>query len=145
MKYVKKNAVAHLQCTECDICIHEYSCTCPDSMVRLTICKHIHLLLRMFRPNDVHNSKTPPSYIMKNDEVNKHNILQEVKNSSRKRLGCAIDLNKNIDTLKLLVSQNSDSDMFNHINTLVCRAINLIQMTKPSFMDFNDKSPATKK
>ena len=140
------SSACSLRCTECDICIHEYSCTCPDSLVRLTICKHIHLLLRIFRPNDIHNSKTPPSYIIKNDEVNKHdNILQEVKNSSKKRLGCAIDLNKNIDTLKLLVSQNSDSDMLNHINTLVCRAINLIQMTKPSSMDCNDKSPATKK
>ena len=43
-----------LRCTECDICIHQYSCTCPDSLVRLTICKHIHLLIRKLYQNNMH-------------------------------------------------------------------------------------------
>ena len=29
-------------CADCHICIHMYSCNCPDSLI---ICKHVHLLM----------------------------------------------------------------------------------------------------
>ena len=29
---------------QCQICVHTYSCTCPDSLITATICKHIHLV-----------------------------------------------------------------------------------------------------
>ena len=31
---------------KCEICIHQYLCDCPDSLIHNTICKHIHLLKR---------------------------------------------------------------------------------------------------
>ena len=34
----------HLLCNECAICIHKYSCTCVDYLIKHTICKHIHLV-----------------------------------------------------------------------------------------------------
>ena len=43
-----------LRRTECDICIHQFSCTCPNSLVRLTICKHIHLLIRKLYQNNMY-------------------------------------------------------------------------------------------
>jgi hypothetical protein len=36
----------HLSCIECGICIHCFVCTCPDSLILHTICKHIHLVQR---------------------------------------------------------------------------------------------------
>ena len=33
-----------LQCSECNICIHMYTCTCLDHLTQNTICKHIHLI-----------------------------------------------------------------------------------------------------
>ncbi|XP_035212514.1 uncharacterized protein LOC118186517 isoform X1 [Stegodyphus dumicola] len=43
---VTKENVDHLTCdltcTACKICIHMYSCTCIDYLVKFTICKHIH-------------------------------------------------------------------------------------------------------
>ena len=60
-------------------------------------------------------------------------------------LASALDLNKNINTLKSLVTHSSDPYMLNHVNTLVCRAINFIQMTTPSSMHYKNKSPATQK
>lgn len=33
-----------LICSECNICIHRYYCSCPDSAVRFNMCKHIHLV-----------------------------------------------------------------------------------------------------
>ncbi|KAJ8909973.1 hypothetical protein NQ315_008988 [Exocentrus adspersus] len=31
-----------LTCKFCKICIHMYSCTCPDNFVKGNLCKHIH-------------------------------------------------------------------------------------------------------
>nr|XP_023028933.1 uncharacterized protein LOC111517119 isoform X1 [Leptinotarsa decemlineata] len=33
-------------CPECNVCLHQYSCTCIDSSVRCNMCKHIHLVCR---------------------------------------------------------------------------------------------------
>ena len=35
-----------LECTQCNICVHMYSCACCDYLIRGTICKHIHLVAR---------------------------------------------------------------------------------------------------
>lgn len=36
-----------LYCRVCKICIHRYKCTCPEYVVKNTLCKHIHLV-RMY-------------------------------------------------------------------------------------------------
>ena len=35
-----------IRCQLCGICVHDYTCTCPDSLLHGTICKHIHLVIR---------------------------------------------------------------------------------------------------
>jgi len=35
-----------IRCYKCQVCIHSYSCTCPDSLLHGVICKHIHLVIR---------------------------------------------------------------------------------------------------
>lgn len=35
-----------LRCRLCTVCIHQYSCTCLDSLTRSTMCKHVHLVVR---------------------------------------------------------------------------------------------------
>ena len=37
------------------IFIHQYSCTCPDLLVHLTKCKHIHLLIRKLYKSNIYN------------------------------------------------------------------------------------------
>ena len=34
-----------LRCKDCNVCIHQYSCTCMDFLIHSTICKHIHLVM----------------------------------------------------------------------------------------------------
>ena len=38
-----------LKCKECNICIHQFICDCPDSLIHNTICKHVHLLQRYLK------------------------------------------------------------------------------------------------
>lgn len=40
-----------LQCVECNICIHQFICTCMDHLTLSTICKHIHLIAYTFVKN----------------------------------------------------------------------------------------------
>ena len=35
-----------LICIDCNICVHCYTCNCPDALIQSTICKHIHLVVR---------------------------------------------------------------------------------------------------
>ena len=43
-----------LKCFECDnpLCVQQYTCNCPDCLIRNTICKHIHLLQRFLLNRD---------------------------------------------------------------------------------------------
>ena len=34
-----------LRCNSCNVCIHQYSCTCMDFLIHSTVCKHIHLVV----------------------------------------------------------------------------------------------------
>ena len=33
-----------IACTECHLCVHSFTCTCTDSLIMSTICKHVHLV-----------------------------------------------------------------------------------------------------
>lgn len=52
----RNDAVPHesrtcpLMCAECNACVHAFSCTCLDSALRNTICKHIHLVVQTYQP-----------------------------------------------------------------------------------------------
>ena len=39
-----------LMCRECNVCMHAFSCSCLDSALRSTICKHVHLVVSTFKP-----------------------------------------------------------------------------------------------
>ena len=36
-----------IRCVDCNICIHNYSCTCTDYFLNNITCKHIHLVRRI--------------------------------------------------------------------------------------------------
>jgi hypothetical protein len=35
------------RCAECEICVHMFICSCPDALIKGSICKHIHLVGRL--------------------------------------------------------------------------------------------------
>ena len=53
-----------LRCTLCGICTHSFTCTCLDSGLRNTICKHIHRVMQTVRPVLV----SPPA-ILESDQL----------------------------------------------------------------------------
>jgi len=45
-----QDRVCQLSCTDCNVCVHTFSCTCMDSALRNTICKHVHAVVQKFSP-----------------------------------------------------------------------------------------------
>lgn len=39
-----------LHCKECNVCIHSFKCDCLDGGLHNTVCKHVHLIMRIFSP-----------------------------------------------------------------------------------------------
>ena len=44
VKSILDECSCNLKCTKCSTCIHMYLCTCADSHLQHTVCKHIHLV-----------------------------------------------------------------------------------------------------
>ena len=43
-----------LKCPMCKICVHNYSCSCQDYGIRLTICQHIHYVVdKLFNEEEI--------------------------------------------------------------------------------------------
>ncbi|XP_049779635.1 uncharacterized protein LOC126176522 [Schistocerca cancellata] len=55
LKALECNLSCRLLCCTCNICIHSFSCCCPDNLINLNICKHIHAVSMTY---DLHFSKT---------------------------------------------------------------------------------------
>jgi len=41
-----------LICSECKICVHQFTCTCVDNFIRFNICKHIHACAQLASRSD---------------------------------------------------------------------------------------------
>ena len=41
---VNETCDCKLRCSMCAVCIHLFSCTCMDSIIHATVCKHVHLV-----------------------------------------------------------------------------------------------------
>lgn len=53
---LNQTCTCQLICSECNICLHRYSCSCIDSSIKFNMCKHIHLLATL-RKQDVSNTE----------------------------------------------------------------------------------------
>ncbi|GFT74293.1 MULE domain-containing protein [Trichonephila clavipes] len=62
--------LCNIKCTACKICIHSYTCTCVDSLIRGNICKHIHKVAQMFLNDDIRNEEIQ-------ENLNQNDILKE--------------------------------------------------------------------
>ena len=84
LKAICDESQCALDCPDCKVCIHSYSCTCTDYQLYFTICKHIHLVHRhrQLEKNinaDIgDNCSTTQDDEMQTDEANE--LFQMVKN-----------------------------------------------------------------
>ena len=141
-----------IRCTECNICVHMFTCNCPDALIRATICKLIHLIARYRSQNTnstPHDSKTnadevphhdlPDRKVQKEyDETSLLNTLQE------KTELCEISTLKNevqteISVLSGHIRLIQDKKTLKDVRHYIISAMNIIKVRKTP----NDISPNT--
>jgi hypothetical protein len=64
----------------CDICVHQFSCTCPNYFINAVICTHIHLVVLQ---NSVNNNVNISSSLHYNNSLAKDPVvINEVEEAS---------------------------------------------------------------
>ena len=109
-------------CNECKVCLHEYTCTCNDFLLRTTICKHIHSvkqfinkksnLLQNIVTSDVSSNKELDDFvdiIKKKEEVGNMDRLRVKAKSLLSDLMMKVDKAKTEEGLRQLVKSISAS------------------------------------
>ena len=84
----------NLRCVECNSCIHEYFCTCPDYTIRYNMCKHIHYVCTKY-PIEVSCEEAASGQILIIDEDHHHTRDQVESDAHIAQLSRA--LTKNAD------------------------------------------------
>ena len=95
-----------LCCPDCNVCVHMYTCTYPDSLIRATICKHIHLIAKYVsqksssnKPNDKHLLEN-----LRNESKDQIDSLKWQVHTKALGLAAQVHLINNIDVLKSVIS-----------------------------------------
>ena len=74
IKQNDKNCDCKIRCYSCYTCPHNFSCTCLDSILRSTVCKHIHYLVTTGP-----YSRTTADHTTSTSDVNVIRILSQGK------------------------------------------------------------------
>ena len=107
----------HVRCKPCGVCTHTFTCTCLDSILHSTICKHIHLVIVGGDADKVHNE----GFI----ENHPHGLLSQVKHPQA-------TCDHNLRTLRNRV-HSLTSEILLHIKD--CSDANALQVyTKTTFI-----------
>jgi hypothetical protein len=130
----------HLRCPECQVCTHQFSCTCPDSLIRTTICKHVHLLVRKLGIKP-----TIPSLITSQNDIEE--IVKELQAPPSDDTTLKRNILKQISTLISNIHHCSSDSILTEINTHISAAVSLSSLTTsfPQSMIYSSNSPPTKK
>ena len=121
-----------MRCRACGICIHQYSCSCMDSLLQVTICKHIHLTMRYLNNNKVVN--VMETLVMKPPDYNPGQLHM----LSLIRRNPAIDSNKKenmiskLSQLSRFILQTSDKECLQLLDKHLTTCIGLIKIFQPT-------------
>ena len=99
-------------CWRCEVCLHQYSCTCPDSVILSTICVHIHLI-RIFVLNPQH---VPLAGIRSSVAAALSSPKPFV--NTTKNIGATFDITSSSSSSLKKISQNTSSSSFNNKDNL---------------------------
>lgn len=131
-----------ISCPDCHICVHIFSCNCPDALIRATICKHIHLLVRYI-------SETSTSCtILPQEDLSQMNETVLLENLKDKIQFCELQTYKHqqLSTLAGQLHTISNIETLRDVKTLINSALNLIKAreTVPTVLPVPRKEPPNK-
>lgn len=132
-----------LRCLKCNICIHMFSCTCPDYSVAANICKHIHLVGKF---KTMGNSVHPPSIILHSQMTDIESALSlggkttGIIEAKRKAL-------TSVQQLTALIEECKDEDLISQVTSEINKSIRILksEINACSLPTVSRKEPSNKK
>lgn len=95
-----------MRCNECNICVHLYSCTCPDSILQHTICKHVHLVAKFRQQCDLPKVNDALHTTLLNEIAQKQSICNSDSESMKHKIysllndiSSLVKINSNLEEL----------------------------------------------
>ena len=120
----------HIRCKECNICIHKYTCTCPNSLLTVTMFKHVHLVIKYINSHLNHIPVEPSNVPMKSLNVGNEEIFHEVKvlGEYASTADMKEDVHRDMAYLYTLLDQCTDEDILQQIRKNIRVALNLVEV-----------------
>ena len=113
-----------LQCTDCEICPHNYTCTCLDSILHATVCKHVHLVHMKYMQKDTNSISEDPTLLT--DTYSYFTSLLSNKKPDTSLTQTKTSLLKKLQKLEALVTNCQNIDAIQTANRHVQAAISVI-------------------
>ncbi|KFM81060.1 hypothetical protein X975_20238, partial [Stegodyphus mimosarum] len=110
------NCTCQLICSDCNACIHKYTCTCIDASIKWNMCKHIHFVCqyRKNKKSDSDNDSTGEFLYIDNedDRLTEQDIINKKANSDNNSTGYFLSIDHKDDRLtdQDIVNKNTNSD-----------------------------------
>ncbi len=119
-----------ITCKDCNICIHMYSCSCPDAVIRATICKHIHLVVQSLNNN---TTQTQSASCSSNDRIQDQHLLQRLKQCGTGSVSkCRDEVQKSLMIISGYIPHVTDKDTLHQVQSYLTSAINIIKANQSS-------------
>lgn len=113
-----------INCEDCHICIHNYTCNCPDALVRATICKHIHLLKRFLSDtSQTYHEESHQNF----QQVEETVLLEKLPTKTCQLTSCKTGIQNQLATLAGYLNTTTNISTLHDVKSLLNSAINLMK------------------
>lgn len=132
---VNSSCDCDLKCDKCNVCVHRFTCTCPDNIVKSNMCKHIHLVCRYIGTNgyetedriiEDESESMPPGYIGEIVIVEQDEILPAYNNYDVKAEGSDGTIDSSIDMPRETNVLNEKKVMIASLSNEILESINSV-------------------
>ena len=120
----QENCGCRLRCTDCQICPHNYTCTCLDSILHATVCKHVHFVHMNYMQKDTDSISEDPTLLA--DTYSYFTSQLSDKKLDTSLTQTKTTLLKKLQKLEALVTNCQNTDAIQIANKHVQAAISVI-------------------
>ena len=122
-----------LQCIDCQICPHNYTCTCLDANLHATVCKHVHLVHMKYMQKE--KSRIPEDPTLLVDTYSYFTSLLSNKKSDTSLTQTKTKLLKKFQKREALVTNSQNIDAILTANRHVQATISVITVINQQSTD----------
>lgn len=136
---LEQNHKCHLKCTECDCCIHLFSCSCMDLLIKANICKHIHKVAILTRKHEKIGSNS--------EQYPEDEVVLHLETLNKKSLNISDNIKQKSIKINNTWTSVRNTDTLKQIDTSLEAILSLIQMdsTTPECFSMPEKLPPANK